>query len=122
MLMADGQFLPNAPLFKWRILMANENVFDPLAKSAKTVGALTAETFHDTTAAARKSANGLGTLASAIASDTSNGAHQLGEAFKTESSKAMNVLRTTIQERPNLTVGIAAGIGVAIGLALSSRR
>jgi ElaB/YqjD/DUF883 family membrane-anchored ribosome-binding protein len=102
--------------------MANESITESFTKSAKHAGAAAADTFHDTAVAARKSANGMGTLADAIASDTQAGARQLGHAFQTESSKLMQMARTTIQDRPNLAVGVAAGVGIALGLVLSSRR
>ncbi len=102
--------------------MANEFSTDSFAKSAKHAGAVVADTFHDTTAAAKKSANGLNTLAEAISSDTKDGVRQVQHAIQSESSKVVSLVREAIQERPNLTVGIAAGLGILIGLAMSSRR
>lgn len=102
--------------------MANESVTDSFAKSAKNAGAMAADTFHDTAVAAKKSANGMGALADAISSDTRDGVRQVTHALQAESSKVVGVVREAIQERPNLTVGIAAGLGILLGLAMSGRR
>lgn len=102
--------------------MANENQSDSFVKTAKHAGAMAAETFHDTAVAAKKSANGMGALAEAISSDTKDGVRQVSHALQAESSKVVSLVRASIQERPNLTVGIAAGLGILLGLAMSSRR
>lgn len=102
--------------------MANEYSTDSLAKPAKHAGAVVADTFHETTVAAKKSANGLGTLAEAISHDTQDGMRQVTHAVQAESSKVVSLVREAIQEKPNLTIGIAAGIGMLLGLAMSGRR
>lgn len=102
--------------------MSNESPTDTLTKGSKTAAAAVAETFHDTGAAARTTAKDLGVLAEAVQSDTKDGVRQLTNIVEDESSRAVKYVRESLQERPNLTVGIAAGIGVLIGLMLSGRR
>jgi ElaB/YqjD/DUF883 family membrane-anchored ribosome-binding protein len=102
--------------------MANESLTDTVAKTGKNMGAAAADTFHDTGIAARKTANGLNALAEAVASDTKDGVRQLTHVVENESSKIVGFMRESIQERPNLTVGVAAGLGILLGLILSGRR
>lgn len=102
--------------------MSNESYNDTLSKGAKKVASAAAETFHDTGAAARTTAKDIGALAEALKSDASDGVRQLTHIVEDESSKVVKYVRESIQERPNLTIGVAAGIGVLIGLMLSSRR
>jgi ElaB/YqjD/DUF883 family membrane-anchored ribosome-binding protein len=61
-------------------------------------------------------------LADAIAADTKDGVHKITDAVKDESSHLVQVLGDTIRQRPTLTLGVAAGLGVLIGLILSARR
>lgn len=102
--------------------MATETLTDSVAKAGKNAGSAVADTFHDTGVAVRKTANGLNTLADAVASDTKDGVRQLTHVVGNESSKVIGFVRESIQERPNLTVGIAAGLGILIGVMLSARR
>lgn len=102
--------------------MANETLTDTVAKSGKNMSTAAAETFHDTGIAARRTASGLNALAEAVASDTKDGVRQLTHVVENESSKIIGFMRESIQERPNLTVGIAAGLGIMLGLILASRR
>lgn len=89
--------------------------------SGTQFGDAVSETFHDTNVAARKTAKGLGVLAEAIAADTQDGIHKVSKAVQGESSHVMRVLGENIKERPTLTLGIAAGLGVLIGMILSGR-
>ncbi len=102
--------------------MPNESFTDTVVKGAKNTAASAAETFHDTSVAARTTAKDLGALAEAVQSDTQDGVRQLTHLVEDESSKVIKYVRESIQERPNLTVGVVAGIGVLIGLMLSGRR
>ncbi len=102
--------------------MSNESSTETLAKSGRNAAAAVAETFHDTGAAARTTAKDLGVLAEAVQSDTKDGVRQLTNIVEDESSRVVKYVRESLQDRPNLTVGIAAGVGVLIGLMLSSRR
>jgi len=102
--------------------MTTESVTDSFAKAGKNAGSAAVETFHDTNIAARKTANGLNALADAVVADTKDGVRQLTHVVENESSKVVSFVRESIQERPNLTVGIAAGLGILIGLILSGRR
>jgi len=102
--------------------MANENMTDAFVKTGKNSSAAAIETFRDTSVAARKTANGLSALAEAVASDTKDGVRQLTHVVENESSKIISFVRESIQERPSVTVGVAAGLGILLGLILSGRR
>lgn len=102
--------------------MSDESSTDTFTKSSKRVADGAAETFRDTGIAVRTTARDLGALANAVQADAKDGFHQLTDMAEGESSKVVKYVRTSIQERPNLTVGIVAGIGVLIGLVLSGRR
>lgn len=102
--------------------MSNDTLTDTLAKGTKKSSSSAADTFHDTSVAARTTAKDLGTLAEAVQSDAKDGIRQLTHIAEDESSKVIKYVRESIQERPNLTVGIVAGVGVLIGLMLSGRR
>lgn len=102
--------------------MSNDSLATNLSKSGKNAASAAAETFHDTGAAARTTAKDLGALADAVKSDTSDGVRQLTHLVEDESSKVVKYVRESVQERPNLTVGVAAGIGVFIGMMLAGRR
>lgn len=88
----------------------------------KEMGSAVAETYHDSGVAARKTATGLNQLAEAVVHDTKDGVRQVTHLVESESSKAIGFVRESIQERPNLTLGIAAGAGILIGMMLSARR
>jgi len=102
--------------------MPNDTFTDSIAKAGKTSRATAAETFHDSGVAARKTANDLSALADAVKSDTKHGVAQLTRVVETESSRVIGFIRESIQHRPNLTVGIAASIGIVIGMMLTARR
>ena len=102
--------------------MSDDTVSNSFAKTGKQAAAAAAETFHDTGVAVRKTANGLNALADAVQSDTKDGVRQLTHVVEQESSKVVGLIRESIQDRPNLTVGIAAGLGIVLGLFLSGRR
>ncbi len=102
--------------------MSNESYNDTFAKGSKEGADGASQTFHDTGAAARTTAKDLGVLASAVQSDAKDGFRQLTNIAEEESSKVVKYVRASIQERPNLTVGVVAGLGVLIGLVLSGRR
>ncbi len=102
--------------------MADEAITNSFSKTSKQAAAVAAETFHDTGVAVRKTASDLNALAEAVQSDTKDGVRQLTHVVENESSKVIGLIRESIQERPNLTVGIAAGLGIILGLMLSGRR
>ncbi|MBA4226438.1 MAG: hypothetical protein C0456_07375 [Hyphomonas sp.] len=102
--------------------MSNESITNTVVKSAKNTATAAAETFHDTAVAARTAAKDIGALAEAAQSDTKDGVRQLAHLAEDESSKVIKFVRQSLQERPNLTVGVVAGIGVLIGMMLSGRR
>ncbi len=102
--------------------MSNEAYTDTFSKGAKKAASSAAKTFHDTGAAARTAGKDISALAEAVKSDASDGIRQLTHIVEDETSKVVKYARKSIQERPNLTIGVAAGVGVLIGLMLSSRR
>lgn len=102
--------------------MSNDFLVTNPAKNGKNAASAAAETFHDTGAAARTTAKDLGVLADAVKSDTADGVRQLTHLVEDESSKVVKYVRESVRERPNLTIGVAAGIGVFIGMMLASRR
>ncbi|MFN7167605.1 MAG: hypothetical protein ACK4NV_11190 [Pannonibacter sp.] len=102
--------------------MADETIANSFTKTSKHAAAVAAETFHDTSVAVRKTASDLSALAEAVQSDTKDGVRQLTHVVGDESSKVIGFIRSSIQERPNLTVGVAAGLGIVLGLMLSGRR
>lgn len=102
--------------------MSNETFTGAQAKSAKNTASTASDTFQDTATAARTAAKDLGALAAAAQSDTRDGVRQLTHLVEDESSKVIKYVRGSIQEHPNLTLGIVAGMGVLIGMMLSGRR
>lgn len=102
--------------------MAKETITDSLVKAGKSAGAEVGDTYHDTAVAARRTANGLSAFAEAVTSDTKDGVRQLTNVVEKESSKVISFMRESIQERPSVIIGVAAGLGVLLGLYLSGRR
>jgi len=102
--------------------MAHEKITNSLAKYGKSAGSAATKTFHDASFAARRSAHGLNSLAEAVAHDTKDGVWQIMHVVENESSKIIRFIRRSIQDRPTVTVGVAASVGVLIGLTLSGRR
>lgn len=102
--------------------MAHKSLTESIADVGKDAGSAVAETYRDSGAAARKTANNLNALANAVAHDTRDGVRQVTDLVENESSKVIGYVRSSVQERPNLTLGIAAGVGILIGMMLSSRR
>jgi ElaB/YqjD/DUF883 family membrane-anchored ribosome-binding protein len=102
--------------------MQKSSLTTDTGQSSAQFGDAVSETFHDTNVAARKTAKGLGVLAEAIAADTKDGVHKISEAVKGESSHVLRVLGESVRDRPSLTLGIAAGLGILIGLIVSGRR
>lgn len=102
--------------------MVEDTFKGSIKKSANHTADAVAETFHDTRDAVRETADGLNSLVSAVQSDAKNGVRELTRVVEHESSKVMGLIKESIQERPNLTVGVAAGLGILMGLMLSGRR
>jgi ElaB/YqjD/DUF883 family membrane-anchored ribosome-binding protein len=109
--------------------MVNKTMSDSIAtvgkdteSLVKEMGSAVADTYHDSSAAARKTGRDLNQLAEAVVSDTKDGVRQVSDLVENESSKVVSYVRESIQERPNLTLGIAAGVGILIGMMLAARR
>jgi ElaB/YqjD/DUF883 family membrane-anchored ribosome-binding protein len=102
--------------------MSNDTFTDSIAKAGKKTGAAAAEMYHDSGVAARRTATDLSALADAVSADTRHGVSQLTRAVENESSKVLGYVRESIQTRPNLTIGLAASLGIVIGMMLTSRR
>jgi ElaB/YqjD/DUF883 family membrane-anchored ribosome-binding protein len=91
--------------------MPDDTFTETIAKGGKKAAETVADTFEDTGDAFRTATKDIGALATAAQADTKEGARQVTE-----------YVRESIHERPNLTLGIAAGLGVLLGLMLSGRR
>lgn len=102
--------------------MAHKSLTESIVEVGKDAGSAVADTYHDSGVAARKTASNLNALADAVAHDTRDGVRQVTHLVENESSKLISYVRESIQERPTLTLGVAAGVGILIGMMLSARR
>jgi ElaB/YqjD/DUF883 family membrane-anchored ribosome-binding protein len=78
--------------------------------------------FHDTAVAARKTAHGLNGFAVDVAHDTKAGVRHFAHVAEKESSKAYNLVRDFVEDRPKASIGLVAGLAVIVGVILWRRR
>lgn len=102
--------------------MPNKSNTSSISNTVSHATDVVADVFHDTGVMAHNSAESLGHLAEAVAADTQEGFRQLVHQAEGETSKVVNQAREAIQLHPNLTVGLAAGFGMLLGIFLSARR
>ena len=77
---------------------------------------------HDPAKLARQTGNGIADMTEALLGDAEANIGQFAKMAQSEGTKAVNTFRRSAQERPTLTVGLAAGAGIILGLLLAARR
>ncbi len=102
--------------------MSHETRTNSFAAAGKNMGDAAVTAFHDTAVAARKTAHGLNGFATDVAHDTRDGVRHFAHVAEKESSRAYNLVRDFVEDRPKASIGLVAGLAMIVGVILWRRR